>query len=335
MKPMIFRSVLILIFCSVLFISRGYSQQQKVDSLISQESKDYFDNAFKIIKNGSYKKKDIDFEELYQKALVYIKGAKAPQDTYEAIKFTLTLLKDKHSRFIYPKKNIILQNKEENRGFPLKPHFLNNEYAVLELFSYSSLNEAQNKKVADSIYKFILRLKEGNIKNLIIDLRKMEGGSNDPFLCGLAPLINHTKLFTLVGNDHQKESTVFEKGHLYKVVKKAKRGSIYLSNYIEDKAFLPSISILTGPYTASAGEIIAVAFKGLQNVKFVGAPTYGIPTGVALFTLKDGAGIGVATSIPFDRNGKSYTSSLNPDTLLEMKDLSDEEVYQKVMSINK
>lgn len=335
MKLMIFRSVFILISYSVLFISRGYSQQQKVDSLINQESKDYFDNAFKIIKNGSYKKKDIDFDELYQKALVYIKGAKNPQDTYEAIKFTLTSLKDKHSKFIYPKKNNILQNKEENRGFPLKPHFFNNEYAVLELFSYSSLNQVQNKNIADSIYKFILRLKEDNIKNLIIDLRKMEGGSNDPFLCGLAPLINHPKLFTLVGNDNQKESTVFEKGHLYKIRKKAKRGSLYLSNYIEDKVFLISISILTGPYTASAGEIIAIAFKGLPNVKFVGAPTYGIPTGVALFTLKDGAGIGIASSIPFDRNGKSYTSSLNPDVLLETKGLSDEEIYKNIYKMKK
>jgi len=67
-------------------------------------------------------------------------------------------------------------------------------------------------------------------------------------------------LFNYVGNNNQKEKITFEKGSLYRQNGKAKRGNIYLSNYLKDESFASiNISILTGPYTASAGEIIVIA----------------------------------------------------------------------------
>lgn len=322
---------------SILFIHKTYSQQPKTaDSLMSIEAKDYFDTAFKLIKSSSYLKKKVDFDRIYTDALPYIKSAKNPIDTYDAIKFVLASLKDRHSVFISPKKNPQLKKKEQTKVFPLKGQFFNGEYAVLQLFSYSSTDLAHHKEIADSIYRFLLCVEKSGIKNLIIDLRNMEGGSNDPFLCGLGPLIDNNHLFTYVGNENQKVKITFENGRLYRIWKKQKVGNIYLSNYSKDNDLASiAISILLGPNTASAGEIIAIPFKGLSNVRFVGAPTYGIPTGVALLTLKDGAAIGIASSVPVDRDGKFYSSPLIPDIFIEMKGLSDKEVYQKIVSIEK
>lgn len=316
-------------FC-ILFVGNLYAQE--VDSLISLEAKNYFNQAFKLIKNGSYKKNQIDFAEIYQKALPYLKGAKHSKDTYEAIRFTLASLNDKHSKFFYPKASLANQQIDKKFVFPIKAQIFKSDYAVLGLLSYSSINTTQNKKVADSIYQFIIKLKQSNIKNLIIDLRDMEGGANDPFLCGLAPLINKTELFTYVGNNNNKQKIIFEKGYIYRINKKAKFGDIYLSNYIRNEDYKSfTISILTGKNTASAGEIIAIAFKNLSNVTFIGEPTYGIPTGVASISLPDGASIGLASSVPLDRNGKSYTSPLIPDIALDMFGLSDQDIFQKII----
>lgn len=337
MKQNIFKCIWIFISFSFFYVKEVRSQEaKKVDSSISKEAKNYFDEAFKLIKSGSYLKNQLDFDRLYDEASIYIKGANEPKDTYEGIKFVLASLKDRHSTFIPPKSNILTPQKERVKVFPVKSQFFNKEYAVLELLSFSSLDVAQHKKIADSIYNFILMFKKSGIKNLIIDLRNMEGGSNDPFLCGLAPLINQTTLFTYVGNNNQKEKMTFENGRLYRIKGRAKFGNIYLNNYVKDKALSSiAISILTGPYTASAGEIIAISFKGLSNVRYVGSPTYGIPTGVALVTLKDGARIGIASSVPVDRSGKPYYSSLIPDIPLETNNLSNEEIYSAIYKIKR
>ncbi|WP_143030135.1 S41 family peptidase [Pseudonocardia oroxyli] len=74
-----------------------------------------------------------------------------------------------------------------------------------------------------------------------------------------------------------------------------------------------AVSVLTDGYTASAGEGVAVAFRGLPDVRSYGAPTLGFSTGTETALLPDGLVLTVATSRFADRTGEVYGGRIAPD----------------------
>ena len=73
------------------------------------------------------------------------------------------------------------------------------------------------------------------------------------------------------------------------------------------------IAILIGPRTASAGEAVAIAFKGRRSVKLFGQPTAGQSTGNEAITLEDGAVLAIAAAVMVDRDGNHYGGQVLPD----------------------
>ena len=79
----------------------------------------------------------------------------------------------------------------------------------------------------------------------------------------------------------------------------------------------PPIAILIGPQTASAGEMVALAFKGLPNVIYFGQDTAGLTTGNSRYDLSDGSMILLTSSVFVDRLGQAYPHGFSPDLPLE------------------
>jgi C-terminal processing protease CtpA/Prc len=77
------------------------------------------------------------------------------------------------------------------------------------------------------------------------------------------------------------------------------------------------IAVLTGPRTASSGEVVATAFRGLTHAKSFGLNTAGLSTANANFTLSDGSMIFLATSVYADRLENTYGGKLTPDYLID------------------
>ena len=73
------------------------------------------------------------------------------------------------------------------------------------------------------------------------------------------------------------------------------------------------IAVLTGPGTASSGEMVAIAFRGQANARSFGQPSAGINTGNTPFPLRHGGLLVLATSTSLDRNGHRYAGPIKPD----------------------
>ncbi len=77
----------------------------------------------------------------------------------------------------------------------------------------------------------------------------------------------------------------------------------------------PPVAVLTSRLTASAGEAVAVAFRGRPGTRSFGEPTAGVPSHNRVATLRDGAWLVVTVAQDADRTGRVYGSQeqLFPD----------------------
>lgn len=293
----------------------------------------YFNDAFDYIQRNFYDRKKVNFNQVRKDALTKMQGAVQPSDTHDAIRYVISTLGDKHSRFYIPKR-FATTNTAIAPSMPFAATTVNSTFGAIELYSYSSLSRQANLNLADSLFRTLLDFAKKGMQGVVIDLRKMEGGSADPFLCGLSPLIGNAKLFTFEGR-HQEDEVSFANGVLYRHTGKVKKASLYLRNYAASKLPLFRVIVLTGPYTASTGELIVIALKGMPNVTIAGLPTYGVPTGVGTVTLKDGAMISLASSVPHGRDGTGYTSAILPEVKFELLGPNNLETYRALIELKR
>jgi C-terminal processing protease CtpA/Prc len=79
------------------------------------------------------------------------------------------------------------------------------------------------------------------------------------------------------------------------------------------------VAVLIGPKTASAGEFIAIAFRGRPSTQFLGQPTAGVSTGNTGIRLADGATLFLTVALGADRTGHIYDGAVAPNTLVQFK----------------
>ncbi len=75
----------------------------------------------------------------------------------------------------------------------------------------------------------------------------------------------------------------------------------------------PPVAVLTGPLTASAGEVAALAFVGRSDARLFGQPTAGKTTGNQGYFLFDGTILGLAEAAMTDRSGATHPAGVEPD----------------------
>jgi C-terminal processing protease CtpA/Prc len=168
-------------------------------------------------------------------------------------------------------------------------------------FASRQLREQVNKAVAES--------KCG----VIVDLSKNSGGNMYPMLQGLLPLLPARDLLQ------------FESANGTRTAVTANAGAIGFGNqevlpalesrYMPLPRIVPTAVILAST-TGSAGEMVAIAFKGRSDVRFFGQRTFGAVTGNTPFKLKHGGVFALATSWTLDGHGKRYVEALTPDETL-------------------
>ncbi|WP_343692664.1 S41 family peptidase [Chitinophaga sp.] len=316
-------------FTTILFVfSLSILSTATAQLNISPDALNYFNEAFKQVKTQSFKRKELDFKHLYNQSLEQMKGAKTYRDTYPAIRYLLAALQDNHSFFTPPPANgasIISQLSSKPGGIPFSASIIDGHYGLLVLKSYNSIDNADQHRIADSLYAALHQMQQQHVKGLIIDFTKMEGGSTLPFLCGFAPLIHQTVLLGYKDNKGHRTQIVQYKNGIYHKHRNKTTRLCYLTNYTPLES-LP-IAIVTGKYTASAGEMILISFLGLPNVKTFGEPTLGVPTGKTSIFLADSAFISLASSTTYDRNKNDYVTAIQPDVAFELTHLSEQELY--------
>lgn len=80
------------------------------------------------------------------------------------------------------------------------------------------------------------------------------------------------------------------------------------------------VAVIMGHKTASAGEAVALSFRGRSNTRSFGEPTAGYSTANQPIALPDGAMIALTTGLMADRFRNVATGSIEPDEKVAVPD---------------
>jgi C-terminal processing protease CtpA/Prc len=282
------------------------------------------------------------------------KGATSPSDTYDSIRFAIKALGDNHSFFAGAK---AMRGQEEktvdhDQEAMALPHFVkretpeghllkayNQSFALLVVPRFSVNPNLLTAEVRDA---FATKIRE-NIHELaadkpigwIVDLRGNAGGNMWPMLAGVGPLLAGSAVGSFYNSEGTTEIWYYENGKAG--VREPNKEFQPIAGSTHEPlviAGLPPVAVLIDKETASSGENIAIAFRGRENTKFFGEPTYGLSTANQQFNLPDGAAIFLTTAIDADRTGKRYESGITPDYFVkasEELDPSKDPVVQRAI----
>lgn len=240
-----------------------------------------------------------DWEEKKAAALEQVKAAKTYQDTYPILKELTEQAGGKHSYFYTPEENTEFESEGQTQ-----PEARNEEGILyLKVPAFSG-----NAKAAGSYQENLNQaLQKEDYQAVIVDLRDNTGGNMNPMLAGLSSLLPTDELFQFE----------YKNGTKSPVTKSDILQQSGIGQTEQKKKDLP-VAVLINSQTGSSGEMTALAFKGLPQVKFFGRPTAGYTTGNNFYNLYDGAALQLTTSRVIDRTGKVYENeAIQPDIVTD------------------
>lgn len=233
-----------------------------------------------------------------EETLKNIKPRDTYSDTIPILKKVIRIAGGKHS-FIDDENT----STQSNMSY-IKPK-VSIEHSILIL----SLPEFTGNEKEAKDYATILEssLHKNNYKGVIVDLRGNKGGDMSPMILGLSPILPDGKLFTYMDKNNNFIPVILKNGKL-----NSGGTEIKIDNKEKQENF--PIGILIDKSTGSSGELTALSFKGLSNVKYFGSDSAGYTSANQEVCLYDGLRMYITTAFIKDRTNKVYkNTSIIPD----------------------
>jgi carboxyl-terminal processing protease len=150
----------------------------------------------------------------------------------------------------------------------------------------------------------------------IVDLRRNRGGYIHAMLAGLGPLteggVTGASIGGKVNVDGKIESWRYVGGTSFTNDRKEVSAQ---TNFQLPNPAAP-VAVLTSKLTASAGEAVAIVFRGRPATRSFGEPTTGIPTYNVRVRMADGAFLDIMQAVDIDRTGQAYDGPVPPDEVV-------------------
>lgn len=277
-----------------------HNNQKNVDP------KQYISQAFDSIKMYSIKKHTFPFDSLEQSLLNEVTDSTDMKVVHQVLLEAVQKI-DRHS-YVFTKEEYITMRSGKNPEVLTKPYpfygkILNKKYAYLSLEGFSGVDSLSSDRYCDSLQRMVVQLYRLKPAGWIIDLRFNSGGWIYPMIAGLGPILGKG----VKAREYTSEGTIVE--YYY-----AKNDDEYikLSNEILIFEKTLPVAVLIGKQTGSAGELLALCFRGNPKTTLIGEPTFGVSTGLKGFFMPDSLQIAVTNSILADRNGMGGSDGLNP-----------------------
>ena len=277
---------------------------------ISAEASAYLNEALNIMQNNSLYRESIDWEALRKSAFEVAQYAQTPADTYGAIRFALYKLGDHHSSFHIPGQIAQVAEVTATDNPPPRGKLLLEKIGFIAIEGFMGF---EGDQYATNAQQLIRDIDVQNPCGWIVDLRENPGGNMWPMLAGIGPILGEGDVGAFVdsyGNQEiwsYRDGQVMLDGHIHNQVNEP----------YKLKASSPPVAVLTGVYTASSGEAVAIAFRGRPNTRSFGSYTTGVPTANTPFRLSDGAVMLLTDSVDADRTGQTYEDRIYPDEIVD------------------
>ncbi|MET7316860.1 S41 family peptidase [Streptomyces thermoviolaceus] len=267
----------------------------------------YLSKALDIMEEHSLLRHRIDWSDLRDKAFAQAHGAQKPADTYDAITSALDALGDRHSTFWEPAQAKEAMDTPASSFDGLESRRLKGGIGYLSLPGVNGSSRTYDAYIRQG-RQAVAEANGTGACGWVVDLRQETGGGMWPALAVAAPILGDGTVGGFVDADGKKSTWTIKNGVPY-LDGEAQGGDA--TRPLGDGR-LP-VAVLIGRRTASAGEAVAVAFRGRQDTRFFGEPTSGVPTGNATYRLTDGALLILTEVRDADRTGRTYDTAIRPD----------------------
>jgi carboxyl-terminal processing protease len=319
---------------------------------ISPEAKTYLEHALDLMQQNALNRSSIDWTQLRQQTLAHAEGTKTTFDTYPAIQFALTQLKEHHSFLRLPDSMSADQQKSiytemmKIKGEPASstqasPSPFLPQKAMLghidrrggKVFAHVVVpmcipqytdwqkNGPDFQQFADKLHGIVMDLQAQKPEGWIIDLRGNGGGNMWPMLAGIGAVLGEGDAGAFESPDGSKSPWFYKAG---RAGTHSQQGPDTISAYVNQTPFilpgLPWVAVLLDRGTASSGEAIAISFAGRTHERSFGEPTAGFSTSNQMYPLSDGASLFLCAGIELDRTGRRYPGGIDPDVQLPAPD---------------
>lgn len=302
----------------------------KIESFTPQPLPDslstYLDEALDIMQKNALNRDSVDWPALREKTKKTAAEASSYSDCYPAIKVAIQQLNDHHSFLMPASDSKKWSDDDKSEEIALASgEILDNGIAYISMPGLMSGNEHTLEAYANQLQQLIKNLDQRKVSGWVLDLRYNNGGNCWPMLAGIGPLLGGKICGYFLAKGEPPTPWKYENGASYSGDALATK--ISREPYITRKK-MPKVAVLTGPGTASSGEVVVVAFRNRPNCRSFGEATAGLSTGNANFTLRDGAQIFLANCVYADRLMNRYGSRITPDEVITAPNAQTDPVIQ-------
>ncbi len=306
----------------------NYAQKQ---SSSKDSIKVFYDELFSVLKKGYLHKNSVNWNEVETETKKNLSQYSNFKKSLSEIKPLFDKINANHCGIYYqntkyagtgkviPKDAV---SEEWRKKYATKPAFevkmLNDKYAYILMpgMTFMDTSAKSISKIAQPMYDQISAIKtKEHPQGWIIDLRFNPGGNSMPMLLALYDFLGDNDIWGKLDLNKKQETLVkLNKG-------KYLDGSnivpfITPNGELLDKA---KVAIITGIYTASSGEVTALAFQSRPNTIFIGEKTYGATTTNIQVDLPFSAILALTIGYDSDRNG-IFHEQIIPDILVSKQD---------------
>lgn len=286
-----------------------------------QTAEKLLDEVLGFMQKTYYRKNEVSWTDLMARARQHLRNAESCEDAYASISWCFKELNERHSFLMPPGKAARYTGDEDDPDArpplsqlvgEIRGEWLQDSIGYLTIPWVSTTDSLICERIADSLQAVIARLDSRGISRWIIDLRKNSGGNCWPMLTGVAPLLGEGVYGYFVASGERipisyRDGSAFQGRHvLCRVSNKGYR----------TRQDHHSIVVLTGRRTVSAGEIVALAFRGREQTCLMGEPTAGLTTANATYSLSDRSMLVLTVCQEADRTGRICEGSIQPDMLI-------------------
>jgi len=312
---MLGRRLAVLICLLLTALGVGSAAAAPAPARMSVDAAFYLNVALNVMQRASIKRSTIDWATLRAAAMERAADARTYADTYPAIEFALAGLGDGHSFFVpAPTGGSAPQPAAGDAGRLVSHRF---GYVLLATWAGgdAAAYAARLQRIVASVYR-------GSPCGWIVDLRSNQTRDLYPMLAGVGPILGDGLSGRMIYPSGPPSAWYYQRGTagFIKTATGQRTAVVQLARPVVLDEALPPVAVLTGRRTASAGEALAVSFRGRPNTRSFGKPTAGLSTYNDAFRLRDGATLYITTAVLADRIGRPYGSSLQPDIAVDGPD---------------
>ncbi|UUE97193.1 S41 family peptidase [Xanthomonas hortorum] len=225
-------------------------------------------------------------------------------DAYVAIDALVAQLDDGHSFLMRPSRRRNVEAVAQREPPAMQARLLSSGIAYIDvpglMASSRQVSSAYETSLATALDQVAVQASCG----WLVDLRHNTGGTMWPMINGLHALLGNVALGSFV--DAAGKQSPWRA-----------RSTPRSTSSPDGLQTNRPVAVLIGPRTASAGEMVAISFRGRANTRSFGQPSAGQTTGNRSVELPGGGVLAIAASSTQDRNGHRIDGRLQPDVLLD------------------